>query len=58
MPLSRKPNSHKASRKWKRCGKIIKHLLLAEGGSNKKPIIKLEDVVNEYLKNTYNKEED
>lgn len=56
MPLSRKSNSHKATRKWNRCGKIIKHLLLAQGGSNKKPIIKLKYIVKEYLEDI--KEED
>ncbi len=50
MPLSKKPNSHKATRKWRRCGKIIKHLLLAEGGSNKRPVRNLRSIVKEYLK--------
>jgi hypothetical protein len=49
MPLS-KHISHKSDRKWKRCGKVIKHLLLSEGGSNKKPITKLQNVIKEYLK--------
>jgi hypothetical protein len=49
MPLSRKPNSHKASRKWKRCGKVIKHILLSEGGSNKRPTRKLKEYIEELL---------
>lgn len=49
MPLSRKPNSHKATRKWQNKG--MKYRMLAIiGGSNKKPIIKLQDVIDEYLK--------
>ena len=49
MPLSKKPNSHKASRKWSRCGKVIKHILLSEGGSNKRPARKLKECIKEYL---------
>ena len=48
MPLTKRANSIKAGRKWKRCGKVMKHLLLASGGSNKKPVI---DYIKEYFKN-------
>ena len=46
MPLSKKPNSHKATRKWQNRGMRYRMLI---GGSNKKPITKLQDVIKEYL---------
>ena len=50
MPLSNKIHlSHKTSRKWTRIGRKNKWLKLNDGCSNKKPDIKIESVVKEYL---------
>ena len=57
MPLSKKPNSHKAARKWHRCGKVIKHILLSEGGSNKRPTRKLKEYIEELLEEEEEEEE-
>lgn len=48
MPLSKKPNSHKATRKWQNRGMRYRMLAII-GGSNKRPITKLQDVIKEYL---------
>lgn len=48
MPLS-KQTSHKASRKWLKIGKKNKWIKLENGCSNKRPIIKLKNVLKEYL---------
>lgn len=51
MPLTKRSNSIKAGRKWKRCGKTIKHIKLVDGCSNKRPIRKLKEYIRDYLIN-------